>query len=138
MSSLSATVLPSRDPKAVLAALGVLVATATVFLTTFTVVDWSAAQTALVTAEASAVLGFVAALVAHFKPATAKEHVALAGTFTAVVSATLALGTGFGWWELTQEQTGALLGMITAIIGVAGAMFARQHVTAEISPPSSK
>jgi hypothetical protein len=136
MSSLSARALPSRDPKTVLAALGVLAATATVFLTTFTVVDWSAAQTALVTAEASAVLGFVAALVAHFKRATAKEHVALAGTFTAVFSATLALGTGFGWWELTQEQTGALLGMLTAIIGVTGAMFARQHVTAEITPSS--
>ena len=136
MSSLSATALPSRDPRAVLAALGVLAATATVFLTTFAVVDWSAAQTALVTAEASAVLGFVAALTAHLRRATAQEHVALAGTFTAVVSATLALGTGFGWWVLTQEQTGALLGMLTAIIGVAGAMFARQHVTAEISPSS--
>jgi hypothetical protein len=136
MSSLSATAVPSRDPKAVFAALGVLAATATVFLTTFAVVDWSAGQTALVTAEAGAVLGFVAALVAHLRPATAKEHVALAGTFTAVVSATLALGTGFGWWELTQEQAGALLGMLTAIIGVAAAMFARQHVTAEISPSS--
>lgn len=136
MSSLSTAALPSRDPRAVLAALGVLAATATVFLTTFTVVDWSAAQTAFVTAEASAVLGFVAAVAAHFKRATAKEHVALAGTFTAVVSATLALGTGFGWWELTQEQTGALLGMLTATIGVAGAMFARQHVTAEITPSS--
>jgi len=137
MSIMPATALLSRDPKAVLAALGVLVAAATVFLTTFAAVDWSAGQTALVTAEASAVLGFVAALAAHLKRATAKEHVALAGTFTAVVSATLALGTGFGWWQLTQEQTGALLGMVTAVIAVASAVFARQHVTAEISPSSN-
>jgi hypothetical protein len=55
--------------------------------------------------------------------------VALAGTFTALVASTLALGTGFGWWSLTQDQAGALLGTVTAIIGVATAMFARQHTT---------
>ena len=60
--------------------------------------DWSAAQTALVTAEAAAVTGFITALVAHLKRGTKQEPVALAATFTATVSATLALGSGFGWW----------------------------------------
>jgi hypothetical protein len=134
MSSLSAASLPSPDPKPVVAALGALAAAVIVCLTAFTVVDWSGSQTALVTAEAGAVLGFVASLLAHLRPATAKEHVALAGTLTALVSATLALGTGFGWWRLTEEQVAALLGMVTATVGVVTAMLARRHITAETTP----
>ena len=107
---------------------------AVVVLSTITIVDWSPAQTALVTAEAAAILGFLAALLAHLRPATAKEGVALAGTLTALVSATLALGTSFGWWSLTQDQAGALLGMVTAIVGVATAMLARGRVTAAKTP----
>ena len=126
--------LPSLDPKPVVAALGALTAAAIVVLTTFALVDWSPSQTAFVTAETGAFLGFVAAGLAHLKPGTAKEPVALAGTLTALVSATLALGTGFGWWSLTQDQAGALVGMVTAIVGVATAMFARSHITANRTP----
>ena len=129
MSSLLAASLPSPDPKPVVAALGALVAAVVVVLTAFTLVDWSAAQTAFVTAEAGAFLGFVAALFAHRKPGTAKEPVAIAGTLTALVSSTLALGTGFGWWSLTQDQAGALLGTVTAIVGVGAAMLARRHAS---------
>jgi hypothetical protein len=131
MSSLSAASLPSPDPKPVVTALGALVAAVIVFLTAFAIVDWTAAQTAFVTAEAGAILGFLAALLAHRRPDTAKEPVALAGALTALVSSTLALGTGFGWWSLTQDQAAALLGMVTAIVGVAATMFARRHITAE-------
>jgi hypothetical protein len=99
-------------------------------VTVFKVVHWSAAQTALVTAEAAAVAGFVTAFVAHLIPGTAKEPVALAATFTAVVSATLALGSGFGWWSLTEQETSAVAGVVTALLGVGGAVFARHHVTA--------
>jgi hypothetical protein len=134
MSSLTAASLPSPGPKPVIAALSALVAAVIVVLTTFTIVEWSAAQTALVTAEAGAILGFLAALLAHLKPATAKEHVALAGTLTALVSSTLALGTGFGWWSLTPDQSGALVGMVTASVGVASAMLARRQITAEKTP----
>jgi nitrate/nitrite transporter NarK len=93
-------------------------------------VDWSAAQTALATAEAGAVAGLVAALVAHFKPGTAKEPVALAATFTATVSATLALGSAFAWWSLTEQEMSAVAAVVTGILGVGGAVFARQRVTA--------
>jgi hypothetical protein len=134
MSSLPAASLRSPDPKPVIAALGAFAASVIVFLTAFTVVAWTPAQTALVTAETGALLGFLAAVLAHLKPATAKEHVALAGTLTAVVSATLALGTGFGWWRLTPEQAGALLGMVTAMVGVAAAMLARGYITADRTP----
>jgi hypothetical protein len=122
------------DPKPVVAALGALVASVVVFLTTFAIVRWTASQTALVTAEAGAVLGFLGALLAHLKPGTAKEHVALAGTLTAVVSSTLALGTAFGWWKVTHDEAGALVGMVTAVIGVVSAMVARRHIKAEPTP----
>jgi uncharacterized membrane protein YgaE (UPF0421/DUF939 family) len=102
-------------------------------LTVFKAVDWSAAQTALMTAETAAVIGFITAVVAHLTPGTSKEPVAIAATFTAAVSATLALGTGFGWWSLTAQQTAALVGLLTAVIGVGTALFARQYITAGVT-----
>ena len=45
--------------------------------------------------------------------------------------ATLALGSGFAWWSFTEEQTSALVGVVTAVPGVGGAVFARHHVTAQ-------
>jgi hypothetical protein len=132
--STSHAVIPSPNPRAVLGAFGTLVVAMITLLTVFEAVDWSAAQTALVIAEAGAVTGLLTALVAHLAPATSKEHVALAATFTATVSATLALGSGFDWWTLTEQQTAAVGGVVTAILGVGGAVFARQRVTAETSP----
>lgn len=134
MTTLPAAQLHPPDPKPVIGALGALAASVIVFLTAFTIVAWTPAQTALVTAETGALLGFLAALLAHLKPATAKEHVALAGTLTALVSATLALGTGFGWWNLTPDQVGALVGMVTAVAGIAAAMLARSQITADRTP----
>jgi hypothetical protein len=135
MSTSEAVITPSSpDPRAVLGAIGALVVAAVTLLTVFQMVEWSAAQTALVLAETAAVTGLVTALVAHLTPATSKEHVALAATFTATVSATLALGSGFSWWTLSEEETSAVVGVVTAVLGVGGAMFARQHVTAEPSP----
>lgn len=125
---------PSPSPRAVLAALSTLGVAVITLITVFKIVDWSAAQTALVVAEVAAVTGLVTALVAHLKPATSREHVALAATLTATVAATLALGTGFRWWTLTEQETSAIAGVVTAVLGVGGAVFARQHVEAEMSP----
>ena len=118
------------EAKAGLGALGPLAVAVIAVLTVFEIVDWSASQTALVTAEAGAIIGFVSALVAHLWPGTKQEPVALAATFTAAISATTALGTGFGWWNLTEEQVSTLASLITAIIGVGSAMVARNIVTA--------
>jgi hypothetical protein len=126
---------PPQNPRAVLAALGTLVVAVVTVLTVFKVVDWSAAQTALVVAEAAAVTGFLTALVAHLAPNTPKEHVALAATITAVVTATLALGSGFGWWTLTEEETSAVAGVVTAILGVGGAVVARGRVSPVTTTP---
>jgi hypothetical protein len=129
MSTSHAAPLPSPNPRTVLAAVSALAVAVITLVTVFQVVDWSAAQTALVTAEVAAVTGLVTALVAHFKPGTPKEHVALAATVTATVTATLALGSGFAWWTLTQEEISALAGVVTAVLGVGGALIARQLVT---------
>ena len=133
-TSSQAATPPSATPKAaVVGGLGTLAVALVTIVTVFKVVDWSAAQTALVTAEAAAVAGLVTALVAHLRLSTSKEPVALAATSTATVSATLALGSGFGWWSLTVQQTSAVAGMVTAVLGVGGAVLARHHVTAEVS-----
>jgi hypothetical protein len=125
--------LTSANAKAVVGALGTLAVAFLTIVTVFKAVDWSAAQTALVMAEAAAVAGFVTALVAHVIRGTSPEPVALAATFTATVSATLALGSGFGWWSLTEQQTSAVAGVVTAVLGVGGAVFARDRVTAHVT-----
>ncbi len=56
---------------------------------------------------------------------------ALGGTFTALVAATLALMSGFNVWKLTQVQVSALVGLVTALIGLGTALFARGQVTAK-------
>jgi hypothetical protein len=117
--------------KGVLVALGALATAVIVFLTTLGIVDWSAAQTALVTAEAGTIIGFVSALVAHRWKGTKEEWVAVGATLTAAVTATLALGTGFDWWDLTEKEVSAIASLITAIVGIGTAMFARSQVTAD-------
>jgi hypothetical protein len=129
-TSSQAATLPSPNQNAAVAGLGALAVAFLTLVTVFKVVHWSAAQTALVTAEAAAVAGLITAVVAHLMPSKSKEPVALAATFTATVSATLALGSGFGWWSFTQQQTSALAGVVTAVLGVGGAVFARRYVTA--------
>jgi hypothetical protein len=103
-------------------------------LTAFQIVSWTDFQTALVTAEAAAVIGLVGAIVGHFWPESSKEPVALAATFTASVAATLALGNGFGWITWSQDQVTAALGVLTAFLGVGAAFFARSRVQAATSP----
>jgi hypothetical protein len=125
--------LTSANSKAVVGALGTLAVALLTIVTVFKAVHWSAAQTALVTAEAAAVTGFVTALVAHRMRGTKQEPVAVAATFTATVSATLALGSGFGWWSLNEQKTSALVGVVTAVLAVGGAMFARDRVRAHVS-----
>ena len=137
-TSSQAATLPPATPKAAVAGIGTLAVALVTIVTVFKVVDWSAAQTALVTAETAAVAGLVTALAAHLRPNTPKEPVVVAATFTATVSATLALGSGFGWWSLTVQQTSAVGGMVTAVLGVGGALLARHHVTAKASSAANK
>ena len=116
--------------KALLVALGPLAAATIALLAAFSIVTWSASQTTLVATEAGTIIGLASALVAHFWPGTKKEPVALAATITAVIAATIALGTGFDWWHPTAAETSALVSLVTAVIGVGSAMIARSHVTA--------
>jgi hypothetical protein len=117
--------------KGALIALGSVSVAVITLLVTFGAVNWSSTQTGLVTAEAAAAVGFLTACVAHFLPGTKKEPVAIGGTFTALVAATLALMSGFDVWKLTQDEISALVGLVIALIAVGTALFARSQVRAE-------
>jgi hypothetical protein len=121
--------------KALLTALTLLAGALISVLKAFHVVHWSAAQTTLVSTEAAALLAFAAALIAHFWPGTKQQAVALSGTVTALVAATLALGPGFAWWKLTGAENSAIIGLASAVVAVASALTARTQVTAQITPP---
>jgi hypothetical protein len=121
---------------AVVAAIGTLAAATISLITSLGAVNWSAAQISLVTAEVGALIAFVTAILAHYWPDTQKQPVAVAGTFTALVTATLTLGTGFALWNFTQTQTSALVSVVSAVIGVGSALIVRNMVTAKKTPPS--
>jgi hypothetical protein len=116
--------------KGVFVALGGLSVALISLLTAFGAVSWSPAQTGLATAEAAAVLAVLSACAAHFWPSTPKEPVAVGGTLTALVAATLALLSGFNAWTLSQTEMSALVGVVTALLAVASALIARTKVTA--------
>lgn len=125
----------SGRAKAVLAALASLTAAVIGILTSFSAVHWSTAETALVVAESAAFWAFVSAVVAHLSPVSNQQPVALAGTFTAVTTATVAVGIGFSWWKVTQAQNAYLTSLVTAAIAVVTALVARTKVDAHPTPP---
>jgi hypothetical protein len=103
-------------------------------MTSFNAVHWTSAETTLVATEAAAFWALAAAVTAHLWPQTKKQPVAVAGTVTAFVSATLSLGIAFAWWQLTQSQNASLISLVTAIVAVAAALAARSTVTAGTTP----
>jgi peptidoglycan/LPS O-acetylase OafA/YrhL len=98
-------------------------------MTSFNAVHWTSAQTTLVATEVAAFWALAGAVTAHLWPQTKQQPVAVAGTVTAFVSCTLALGIGFAWWQLTQSQNASLISLVTAIVAVASALAARSTVT---------
>ena len=127
---------PPVPPKiaALLAGLTALTGAVIGLMTSFNAVHWTSAQTTLVATEVAAFWALASALTAHLWPQTKKEPVAVAGTVTAFVSATLALGIGFAWWQLTQSQNASLISLVTAIIAVVSALAARSAVEAGTTP----
>ena len=114
--------------KALLAALATLTAAVIGILTSFDAVHWSAAQIALVVAESAAFWAFASALVANSLAKTQKQPVALAGTVTALVTATVAVGIGFSWWQASEVQNAYITSLVTASIAVGSALVARTRV----------
>jgi hypothetical protein len=121
-----------------LAPLAGLVTAVIAVLTVFQTVNWTPAQSTLVTTEAGAALGFAWAVLAHLWPGTRRQPVALAATFTALASATVALGAGFEWWHWTAEQMAAINGLVTAFVGVGTALLAHNLVHADTAPHRSR
>jgi len=121
-------ILPARIA-ALLGALTVLTGAMAGIVTSFEVVHWTPAQTTLVGTEVAAFWAFAGTVAAHLWPGTKKQPVAVAGTVTALVSATLSLGIGFAWWRLTEAQNASLISLVAAIAAVASALVARTVVT---------
>jgi len=122
---------PPVPPKiaALLTGLTALTGAVIGLMTSFDAVHWTSAQTTLVATEVAAFWVLAGAVTAHLWPQTKKQPVAVAGTVTAFVSSTLALGIGFAWWQLTQSQNASLISLVTAIVAVASALAARSTVT---------
>ena len=95
---------PPVPPKiaALLTGLTALTGAVIGLMTSFNAVHWTSAQTTLVATEVAAFWALAGAVTAHLWPQTKQQPVAVAGTVTAFVSCTLALGIGFAWWQLTQ------------------------------------
>ena len=127
---------PPVPPKiaALLTGLTALTGAVIGLMTSFNAVHWTSAQTTLAAAEVAAFWALAAAVTAHLWPQTKKQPVAVAGTVTAFVSATLSVGIGFAWWQLTQSQNASLVSLVTAIVAVASALAARSTVTAGTTP----
>lgn len=119
---------------AVLTGLAVLTAAVIGLMTSFNAVYWTSAQTTLVAAEVAAFWALASAVTAHLWRQAKKQPVAVAGTVTAFVSATLSLGVGFAWWHLTQSQNASLISLVTAIVAVVSALAARSTVEAGTTP----
>lgn len=54
------------------------------------------------------------------------EPVAVNATITGLVTAVLAVLTAFDIWTPTEEQTAAIFGLLTALIGVGAVLVRRQ------------
>ena len=119
---------------AVLAGLTALTGAVIGLITSFNTVHWTPAQTTLVATEIIAFWALASALTANLWPQTKKQPVAVAGTVTAFVSATLSLGVGFAWWQLTQSQNASLISLVVAIAAVVSALAARSTVKAGKTP----
>jgi len=127
---------PPVPPKiaAVLAGLTALTGAVIGLMTSFNAVHWTPAQTTLVATEVATFWALASAVTADLWPQTKKQPVAVAGTVTAFVSATLSLGIGFAWWQLTQSQNASLISLVTAIVAVVSALAARSTVQAGTTP----
>ncbi|MFW0794943.1 hypothetical protein AAFP30_14120 [Gordonia sp. CPCC 205515] len=120
-------VLPKRAPS-ILAALTVFSTAVFGLCTSFEIGHWTAPQITLIGTELAAFWAFVTAVVAHRAKSTKDQPVALAGTVTALLTATLSLAAGFRWWHFTEAQNAAVTGMLTALIAVVSALVARHFV----------
>lgn len=114
----------------------ILVTALTAALVGFDIVNWSDAQAALVATETSTGLVLIMALVAHYKPGTKAEPVAVAGSVTAFTTSTAALLVGFEVVMWTAAQVGLLLGLVAVIVTTVGSWAARDQVTAKTTPPA--
>lgn len=103
-------------------------------LITTGVAHWTDPQKAAAFVEVNVVVAMVIAIYAHFDPATSKEPVALASTFTALVTATLLLLVAFAIVHWTRAQVDTIVGTTTAVVALVTLLLARNSVTPVLPP----
>lgn len=113
------------------ASLVVFVGAVILLLNVLSIVHWSSDEIQAVSLEAAAVIAFVVAVYAHFKPETPGETVALAATFTAAVVTTIALLNVFDITDLDATESSQIMATVAAAIGVGTSLFARNTVWSE-------
>jgi hypothetical protein len=91
--------------------LGAVAALVITILTAFTIVHWTSTQTTDVTLFAGAVVGFIVSLIAHFRPDTVSEPVAV------------------GWWHLDDATVGTVMAAVVAVFGGGATAASRSTVT---------
>lgn len=121
----------SQAERIVAAVLG-LIAAVVIALTTSHAVDWTAAQTTLVSVTAGAAGAFVLALYFHLKPGTSKEPAAIGASFTALVVSVLYLLDGFDVTHFGKDTIIAIGGAVTAGVLVFATALTRSVVTPEV------
>lgn len=121
---------PQSVNLAVLAFLAAII----VVLTTTGAVHWSGEQITLVSVEAAAGGAFVLAVFWHQNAGTSKEPVAVGASLTALILATLYLLNGFDVTHFTGDAITAIGGASTAGVLLVTAAFARDNVTAPVTP----
>lgn len=80
------------------------------------IAPWSEVQTGLVVTEVNALSAVVLAVVAYLWAQSVKEPAALQGSVSVFALATLTLGTGFGWWSLTDQATQLVIALVGAVL----------------------
>lgn len=127
--------MPTK-PTAISAAFLVVVNAVVTLLASLGSIHWSDAQTATVYLVANTGSAVVLALYFHLSPGTKKQPVAIAGSFTAFATAAAGLVAAFQWVHLTDAQLAVVGTTITAIVSLVVTMFARDQVTAPVTPPA--
>jgi uncharacterized membrane protein YfcA len=85
-------------------------------LAAFNVVDIDSDQTQLAYVFVAAVVWFVVAVIAHFRPDTTDEPVQLGTSFTAVVAAGMGALNGFDVTHLSGDQMAKVMGAIAVLL----------------------
>lgn len=95
---------------------------------------WTDGQWIVTGATTGAFLGLVISVIAHLRPGTQKEPVAIGASVTALATSLAALGGAFAWWTPAPDVQAAVVGLVTAVVGLLSAVVVRGNATPTSAP----